>query len=125
MAKFVKDLIVPIYGIKVIVGLDAEALSKHLTKNYNIDHSIPEGNAGQAAIFEYGDSGYVVHTLYVDRSVYKMGYLTHECLHCAWHILNDVGVTVTWDNHESLAYLAGWLADEVHKFYMKGNVNVG
>jgi hypothetical protein len=125
VAKLVKDLVIPIYGLTVVLGLDSKALSKHLQKKYGISHSIPEGHAGQAAIFEYGDSGYLVHTLYVDREIYNVGYLTHECLHCAWHLLGEVGVELTCENHEALAYLAGWLAEQVHEFYMKGKDNVG
>lgn len=42
--------------------------------------------------------------------------LTHECIHAAWRILELVGVTVSVDNQEPLAYLAGWLSREVNNF---------
>lgn len=120
MAKKVKEIVVPLYHAKVILSFDVDHLSDHLYKKYSIDHSIAPAFAGQAAVFEYAGTGVQVHSLYVSKDDYSLGYVTHECIHCAWHVLNEAGVEVTAGNHEALAYLAGWLADEVNKFYTTG-----
>lgn len=38
--------------------------------------------------------------------------LFHECIHAAFHILNDRGVIVDANNHEALTYLVGYLQEE-------------
>lgn len=37
--------------------------------------------------------------------------MAHEATHAAWRILDLVGTKVTSKNHESLAYLVGWVMD--------------
>lgn len=49
---------------------------------------------------------------------YNAECLTHECIHAAWRILELVGITVSVDNQEPLAYLAGWLSRQVNDFMM-------
>lgn len=119
MAKLIKELEVPIYGSKVIVSFNSSALTKYLEKNHQVEHEIPEGNAGQATVYEY-ESGWRFHSIYIDKDLYNVGVLAHECVHCGWHILDDVGVDLDADNHEALTYLVGWLAEEVNKFYLTG-----
>lgn len=120
MAKLVKVLDVPIYGSRVILSLDAKALSKYMDKIYKTDHVIQDCNAGQASVFITEEGGFMIHSLYICKDLYKSEYVTHECVHCAWHILHEVGVEVSVDNHEALAYLAGWLSNEVDNFYRTG-----
>lgn len=120
MAKLVKTIDVPIYGSRVIISLDAPALAKYMSKIYKTEHIIQDCNAGQATAFLSEEGGYIIHSLYISKELYRPEYLTHECVHCAWHILDEVGVGVSADNHEALAYLAGWLSSEVDKFYRTG-----
>jgi len=40
------------------------------------------------------------------------GTLVHECVHAAWDILDYIGVGVTADNDEALAYLTQFLFDK-------------
>lgn len=48
---------------------------------------------------------------------YSTNTLAHECVHAANYILSNVQVEITPDNDEALAYLVGWLAQEVNNFY--------
>lgn len=119
MAKKVKELIVPIYNSLLIIGFDAKAIEKCI-KQYGLVYDISNSAAGQAIYLEDEESGYTIHVLWIDKALYKQEYLTHESVHAAWHILDSVGVEVTAMNHEALAYLSGWIAQEVHKFYLTG-----
>jgi len=38
-----------------------------------------------------------------------LGICAHECLHSSWHILDQVGVELTVENHEAQAYLMEFL----------------
>lgn len=42
--------------------------------------------------------------------------IAHEATHAAWFVLHMVGVKVTFANHEQLAYLVGYFAEQLHKF---------
>jgi len=39
----------------------------------------------------------------------------HESLHAAMYLINITGIRITTDNHEILAYLQGYIADEIKK----------
>jgi len=119
VAKQVKSLIIPIYGCEVLVSFNAKALSKYLLVNHSVEQEISQANAGMASIYEH-DSGHRFYSLFVDRDCFSVGVLAHECVHCAWDILNDRGIAIDPDNHEALTYLVGWLAEEVNKFYSTG-----
>lgn len=86
---------------------------------FALDYQACKGNAGQAAIFEHED-GRRFYSIFIDKSQYSVGVLAHECVHCAWDILNDRGVELSADNHEALTYLVGWLSEEINKYYKTG-----
>lgn len=119
MAKLVKSLLIPIYGCEVLVSFNARALQKYLRDNHEVEQDISEANAGLSSIYEH-ETGHRFYSVFVDKSCYSVGVLSHECVHCAWDILNDRGIVVDADNHEALTYLVGWLAEEINKFYTTG-----
>lgn len=43
----------------------------------------------------------------------KIYTIYHEALHASWFILENAGIKITEDNHEPLAYLQGYIANEV------------
>ena len=45
----------------------------------------------------------------------KLGEIAHEAVHAAHFLLKDVGVKITPDNDEPLAYLVQWIVDELTK----------
>lgn len=47
------------------------------------------------------------------------GTIAHEALHCAWRVLDLVGVEVEAANHEALAYLVGWIVETATAFFDK------
>ena len=46
---------------------------------------------------------------------YTIPIAAHECVHAAWAILDHVGVEVSQENDEMLAYLVGFLMEKVEK----------
>lgn len=116
MAKKLKDkieLVTPLYGVRFVIFSTRDAANKFLgyddfCNNYAAQVSVLTCAAG---------IDYVALT-FRDVSEYCADTLTHECVHAAWRILERVGVTVSVDNQEPLAYLAGWLSKEVNKFMM-------
>lgn len=70
----------------------------------------------------FDGDGYVALTLQRKGKLYivlqrnaSAGTIAHEAIHAAFEILEKVGVKVKYSNHESLTYLAGWIADWVEK----------
>lgn len=52
-----------------------------------------------------------------------MNAVSHEALHMTWFILDNVGVGIDADNHESSTYLLGYLVKkylELHKVFENG-----
>ena len=43
----------------------------------------------------------------------------HESLHTAWYVLDNHGIKIDIDNHETLTYLQGYLANEIIKYSKK------
>lgn len=113
----IKEIDLPIYFSLVIIGFDPNVMSDHLFKKYGFRHEIPDSNSGQSAHFVLEDVGLSLFTIYVDGKYFEQSTVSHECVHCSWHILDDVGVHLTADNHEALAYLVGYLVDEVNNFH--------
>ena len=96
---------IPIYDIYLYFTFDRLSLNKRF--------GIEADSVGHT---EQGD-GFVV--VYIDKDDYNINYLAHESIHAAWFALDSVGVDVTIYNHESLAYLSGWIAEEIHKRFLK------
>lgn len=51
-----------------------------------------------------------------DETLTSRNTLAHETLHAAWRVLDMVGAQVDAHNHEALAYLVGWIAEELDKW---------
>ncbi|MEQ5123434.1 hypothetical protein [Morganella morganii] len=111
--KAVKELKVPLYGVRVMVFSTKEAGDKFLrydraATNYSAMVSVLQCSQG---------IDYIAITF---RTIddYCTETLTHECVHAAWRVLELVGINVSVDNQEPLAYLAGWLSRQVNNFMM-------
>lgn len=50
--------------------------------------------------------------------------IAHESLHAAWRVLDILGITVTSDNHEALAYLSEYIFKEATDFWCNNNGGV-
>lgn len=50
---------------------------------------------------------------------YSDNALAHEAVHCAWSVLENAGVKVSYDNDEPLAYLVDRIVERVQKHRAK------
>lgn len=107
------EVVTPLYGVRFLVFPTLEAAANffgcdELGRNY----------AAQVSVLTCSKGIDYVAMTFRDIDEYCAETLNHECVHAAWRILELVGVKVSVDNQEPLAYLAGWLSKEVNKFMM-------
>lgn len=114
----VKSLIVQPYGVEVIVSSDWEALRKHLIKKFKYDceddNISAHGLLGISFTIECQPTGEVKFVQFAEDEQT----LVHECVHTAWHVLDHVGIKVSADNHEALAYTTDWIYGECKKWLL-------
>ncbi|WP_146074523.1 hypothetical protein [Pectobacterium brasiliense] len=109
-----KEVRVPIYGVRVAICANAEIASAKYGEDFLNDNF-----AAQVSVVKCIKSGILMVAIcYREPNEYNAETLTHECVHAAWRILELVGITVSVDNQEPLAYLAGWLSRQVNNFMM-------
>ncbi|OIX96229.1 hypothetical protein BFS14_01830 [Serratia fonticola] len=107
-----KEVRTPLYSVRVGIYSSAEAAGKvygdgFFSKNFG----------AQVCRVENIRTGVDMVTItFRSPASYNAESLTHECIHAAWRILELVGIKVSVDNQEPLAYLAGWLSREVNNF---------
>jgi hypothetical protein len=106
-------LVVPIYGVVVWVAFDSKAMQK----KFNLDDM--SGNHCAEVFKITRDDGYQSICMVFRKDHFSQEILTHESVHVAWRVLDIVGIEVNSENHEALAYVAGWFAEEVNKIYFK------
>lgn len=116
MAKKLKkhlEVSVPLYGVVFMCFPNKEAETKWLGYEDMNDNYAAQVSVGKS------DQG-VEYVSMCFRSIdeYCTETLTHECVHAAWRVLEIVGITVSVDNQEPLAYLTGWLSRQVNNFMM-------
>lgn len=104
---------IPLYKCKIIVLIDTffniNKENKRLCKKYKIKH---EGGTDYACVI----TTYDVHTYYIlfSKNHLTLNRLVHEVTHLGGTILDDRGHP-TDGNSEPLAYLNGFLAEEIEK----------
>ncbi len=104
----------PFDDAQVLVLYDEDAVRDFFRENEVPEERLEEGLYSKAvAIYEpHEDGALFIMSFHRDRTEPTVW---HECLHMAWHLLNHHGVILTWENHEMLAYLQGYLAERVLK----------
>lgn len=65
------------------------------------------GSYGEYILHE--QDGVVWHGIYIATDAQEKT-IWHECLHAAWGVLASAGVEVTFENHEVLAHMQGYIA---------------
>lgn len=105
---------VPLYGFKLHLSIDMTEASAFIKA-----HSALEEN-------DLADISGVSHT-FLDAKGTRFWILgifdglintaAHEALHTAWAILDTCHAKVSPSNHEPMAYLIGWLVDEILFLY--------
>lgn len=96
---------IPIYGQTVRVYFGTEAYHRDFPE-YKKD-----GDNGCFAFVQCNECGPCM--VFIEASPNTVA---HECVHAAWDVLDHVGVKVSADNQEPLAYLVGYIVEHVVKF---------
>jgi len=110
--KLSKEVRVPLYGVRVAICATSEIASAKYGDDFLNDNF-----AAQVSVVRHIKSEIeMVAICYRSPEYYTAENLTHECVHAAWRVLELVGVKVSVDNQEPLAYLAGWLSQQVNNF---------
>lgn len=109
-----KTLTCPLFRVQVHLFSTAEDYRKYT------GDSMSANFAAQASTVENLRTGISsVCIAFLNTDEFTANTVTHECVHAAWRVLRLVGIEVTHDNNEPLAYVAGWMAEEVTKFMTK------
>lgn len=111
--KATKELKVPLYGVRVMIFSTKEAGDKFL--GYE---SIDTNYSAMVSVLKCSKGIDYIAITFRALEDYCSETLTHECVHAAWRVLELVGIKVSVDNQEPLAYLAGWLSRQVNNFMM-------
>lgn len=101
-----KKIVVPLYGTRVDLFSSPESCNEFFGKEVFTE--------GSEAISHTHTQG--VYLAFRDSNPNSV---THECVHAAWRVLHWNNVKVSRTNHEALAYVAGWLAEQVTAFLKK------
>jgi hypothetical protein len=109
-----KNIIVPIYGNKVIF------LATDNVKNIPkyLDFSYDNVYAHTIIAYEKGEEIFIILNQKENLSV---GVLAHEVIHAANFIFYSRGIKLDIENDEAYAYLVEYLMDKLSKFYKKVN----
>jgi hypothetical protein len=69
-----------------------------------------------------GHEGFIVALNFHNNSKIRHGVITHEAYHTANFIASARGLIADFDNDEPVAYLAGWVANEIYDFINKNKL---
>lgn len=103
---------IPIYNFefKFIYGTQEEIFAYFLARFPELKDELDDFN-GRYWVIEKDNRKY---RYFIIREGLEQ-YIHHEALHAAWEILDHVGVVVSADNDEPLAYLMDYIANEITK----------
>lgn len=105
---------VPLYGALVYVSLTDDPGAARVDASDVFGPYEHEGAVADA-ICAYGAAVEGKFGLFFSTKQLKPGVIAHELFHLSVHIAAWVNIPVEQHNHEAVAYLHGWLTDEVHK----------
>ena len=60
----------------------------------------------------------------LDTTIIELNTVVHECFHVAFEILNTRGIAVNRENDEAMAYLLGYLVEEVMAIINNQNIKL-
>lgn len=100
-----KKIKVPLYfqNLTIIQTDDFESIEKQ----YNLKGNYPEYDA---ITFNTSDSIVVVFNSKVTPSI-----IAHEFVHVCSYVFTGICAKIDLDNDECLAYLLGWVVEQIHK----------
>ena len=114
----------PIYRqvVKVYTGEVYKDIRAKIEKDYDLEPFEYDFQTASSLVVTNKEDKLIHFILVLPKEV-PYAILAHECLHCAWDILEHVNVEVTNSNHEALAYLVGHLMDHAIEIIDKYNGN--
>ena len=114
----------PIYRqvVKVYTGEVYKDIRAKIEKDYDLEPFEYDFQTASSLVVTNKEDKLIHFILVLPKEV-SYAILAHECLHCAWDILEHVNVEVTNSNHEALAYLVGHLMDHAIEIIDKYNGN--
>jgi hypothetical protein len=97
--------------------------AKQADKYYpNLDRkfidAVGYGSTGHTRQIENKKHGHFV-IIFIEKKATTLE-IFHESLHAAMFMLSMAGIVISVDNHEILAYLQGYIADEIIKKLKEG-----
>lgn len=116
-----KRILIPIYShiVELYYG-DGKDFEDTILKKYNCSFdNFDRYTNGYSAILEkntgkYDELHLILFLSSFDNPDKKLVHtIHHEAIHTAYFILDRVGVKISEDNHETLTYLSGYIAQEV------------
>ena len=114
----------PIYRqiVKVYTGEVYKDITTKIEKDYELEPFEYDFQTASSLVVTNKEDKLIHFILILPKEV-PYSTLAHECLHCAWDILEHVNVEVTNSNHEALAYLVDHLMDHAIEIIDKYNGN--
>jgi len=95
-------------------------------KKFEFKDVVPGETFASAVDWKYKGFKCVFLVFNTDKDLFKPlspGDINHEVVHACHIIFGHIEYIVDNNNDESMAYLAGWLTDEVHNFLYGTNYN--
>lgn len=107
-----KKIDIPIFNAQVLLlkgdHIDVECWVNKRFKEANFQNSVYQ--YGQFLRIDTGEDIFMCIFLYPGSTE---EHIYHESLHAAYDILNTLGIDVTPENHEVLAFLMGYIANRI------------
>lgn len=106
------DVAIPLYGINLVVAVCPDA-----ARAFDPYMDLHPDCSGQVFVFNHGEARLAyIGVVFGCVEEADANTIAHEAVHAAWRCLQWVGITVTVDNQEALAYLVGWMAQQITDF---------
>ena len=104
---------VPIFNCKVKI-IVSDNLKLVINKTFTKHNCLNDDNEYGALCYNPGAADIPYYYLFFDKSQLCLNFINHEKSHLVEYILQDRGIKPV---DEIRAYLEGFLADKIHKFF--------
>ena len=110
---------IPIYQCRVVIVFDTD-INEQIKLLFKKDGVEDDGSMYNALVYRPAGTLKTYYLMY-GTSVFTLNIFVHELSHLSGMILKDRGENGI--DSEPLAYLAGYLAEEVEKIMLKNNID--
>ncbi|AXF51336.1 hypothetical protein WELLINGTON_208 [Erwinia phage Wellington] len=106
------DVAIPLYGINLLVAVCPDA-----AREFDPYMDLHPDCSAEVYVFHHGERRHAyIGVVFENVNAADANTVAHEAVHAAWRTLEWVGIKATVDNQEALAYLVGWVAQEITDF---------